>query len=907
MSDPSVTAMGIIGAQDLTEELLADIMGKLAMVFPSMDLEPTRRILEAKIGLSMSTGEGLSNQEHDPWVADVKASIKWTYWNAYQQQLQSQGFTGPVLRVMDEDTDNILTECGNPSLQEPWRVQGLVMGDVQSGKTGNYCGLINKAADAGYKVIVLLTGTIEELRSQSQERMDEGFVGQDSNDLIAGIRKKVIGAGRFREHTIPNVLTSVNFDFLTANQRSLNGIPLQNLSQPVLLVMKKNMTPLKRLIEFLKAQPGMRQGSNQLDLPLLLLDDEADNASVNAKRDEDPAKINALIRELLEQFKRSTYVGYTATPFANVFINPDPNRNDLFPSNFIYSLRAPNSYIGAGSMFSETGSQRHQLVALEDAADYFPEKHTKDHIVDGLPPSLQEAIGTYLVSCAIRDLRDESLRHRSMLINVSRFTDVQSKIADAAEAYLYALVSEIRQYLAADDLWQHHPSLIELHVLFDRHYADCGFGWDAIRSRLHDSVAAVKVLTINQRTEAENKLNYRQYKNTDKGRRVIAVGGMTLSRGLTLEGLCVSYFYRHSKAYDTLLQMARWFGYRPGYDDLCRVWMDEGAQGWFADISEAVVELRADLRHMYINRLPPSQFGIRVKSHPSLLLVTAKNKMRNATEIELSASFSNTLIETTALLREPDANSRNAGVTSEFVDQLGPATTSGTGFQWEGVDASVVARYLSAMTISALNQGFIQDAKTGEQPLVSFIKENSIIELNKWMVSLVQGNGNFVDGMELKDAKGATHRPKKRQRSFERPRFSSSKTIRINKHRLGDTNDERIGLSPTELKEAEDAWRKHADKSDIASKSVPGTAYRELRRTPLLVIHLLEPALDKPGSKRISATPNQVGSDLLVALSLVFPRYEETETTQVTYRINKVYLKNLGLLDEEEGSDEQLD
>jgi hypothetical protein len=217
MSDPFVTAMGIIGTRDLTEDVLADVMAKLHLIFGGTDLEPTRRQLEAKIGLNMGPGEGLTSGENEPWVEDSKASIKWSYWDSYFKQLQSQGFTGPVLRAIDEDTDNILTECGNPAIKEGWRIQGLVMGDVQSGKTANYCGLISKAADSGYKIIVLLTGTIEELRSQSQERMDEGFVGRDSNEILDGQQGPLIGAGRFRE-VIPNVLTSVSSDFLTAKE-----------------------------------------------------------------------------------------------------------------------------------------------------------------------------------------------------------------------------------------------------------------------------------------------------------------------------------------------------------------------------------------------------------------------------------------------------------------------------------------------------------------------------------------------------------------------------------------------------------------------------------------------------------------------------------------------------------------
>lgn len=901
MSDFSVTAMGILGDRDLTDEILAEIMGKLSLVFPNDDLEPTRKILENRIGLAMSPGEGLTSGDQEPWIADAKASIKWTYWDAYRQQLNSQGLTGSIIRAIDEDTDNILTECGNPSNPEQWRIQGLVMGDVQSGKTGNYCGLINKAADAGYKVIVLLTGTIEELRSQSQERMDEGFVGEDSNDLMDGIRTKVFGAGRFRENTIPNVLTSVSSDFLTANQRSLKGIPLQNLSQPVLLVMKKNMTPLKRLIEFIKSQRGA-QSSGQIDQPLLLIDDEADNASVNAKKDEDPAKINLLIRDLIGLFKRSSYIGYTATPFANVFINPDSQRNDLFPSNFIYSLKAPTNYVGASAMFMDDGSQGHQLVDLDDAEDYFPERHNRELQVDEIPQSLKDAVATFLLSCAIRDLRGEHLNHRSMLVNVSRFTDVQTRLSETLESHLYALLSEIRQYLSADEIWHHHPALTELKRVFDAQYAEIEFSWDVVRRKLHDSVASVKVLTINQKTEAENKLNYRKYKNTDKGRRVIAVGGLTLSRGLTLEGLCVSYFYRHSKAYDTLLQMARWFGYRTGYDDICRVWMHEDAQSWFGDIAEAVAELRADLRHMYVNRLPPSRFGIRVRSHPKLLLVTAKNKMRNSTEVDLSVSFSSTLVETTALFRDPDVNKRNLEATAEFVKLLGHASESSKRFVWSGVQAATIARYLSALTISPINQDFLADAKTGETPLIEFIKEGRVPQLRTWDVCVTQGSGKPVQGMAVALADGTVLQPTARSRSFEKLRSRMAATARINKHRLGEAGDERVGVDADTLSSIEEEWKNRED----GGKAISGAAFRERRSNPLLVIHHIEAKFDSDDAKKKKKTApvDDVGSDVKVAISLSFPSYVDNDETPVTYRVNKVYLDNIGLSDEEDDSDE---
>lgn len=904
MSDSFVTAMGIIGTRDLTEELLADVMAKLALIFGGMDLEPTRVQLEARLGLTMSKGEGLTSGDNEPWVEDAKASIKWTYWDSYAKQLQSQGFMGSILRSIDEDTDSILTECGNPAVREPWRIQGLVMGDVQSGKTANYCGLISKAADAGYKVIVLLTGMIEELRSQSQERMDEGFVGRDSNEILDGQQGPFIGAGRFRQ-VIPNVLTSVSSDFLTANQKSLKGIPLQNLNEPLLLVMKKNTTPLKRLVDFLKHQ--MHHGAKQLDIPLLVLDDEADNASVNAKKDEDPARINSLIRELLDQFRRASYVGYTATPFANVFINPDQNRNDLFPNNFIYSLKPPSNYVGAASIFAEEGRLSGQLQDVDDIEPLLPAKHRKDIEVNELPQSMMDAIGVFLISCAIRDLRGEPLKHRSMLINVSRFTEVQAKLADIVKEQLYTLVNEIKQYLAADGIWERHAPLVNLASLFGRHYPDCEFEWDEIRAKLYDSVASVKVLTINQKTEAEDKLNYRQYRNTEKGRRVIAIGGLTLSRGLTLEGLCVSYFYRNSKAYDTLLQMGRWFGYRPGYEDLCRIWMTPEAQDWFGHIADVVAELRSDIRYMHVNRLPPSRFGIRVRSHPDTLLVTAQNKMRNSDEVEIEASFSGRGIETPFLHRSEDENAENTRATARFLHALGQSELSGSRHLWRNIPAKDVGAYLRSLSISPQNQAFLPDAKTGDVPLISFILENEVEALREWDICVAQGDGGVADGLEFMGPNGVPVSVKKRERQFERPRPRDATFVKVNKQRVGEIADEKTDLPKDTIREVEEAWRLDPENK---GKRVSGRAYRAVRPRPLLTIHPIQPVNpanpDSRGASRILPA-SEIETELLLAISLSFPQFEESNGTSVLYRINKVYLRNIGLLDEDEGSDEDLD
>jgi len=910
MSDPFLIAIGLVGSRKLTDEVLHEVMATLSVLpqTKNSNLDSIRKQLESTIGVVMEAGEGITDGENVPWVEDIKASTKWTYWDSYVQQLKSDNFPAPVIRTLDEDTDNILTECGNPSSPNSWRIQGLVMGDVQSGKTASYCGLITKAGDSGYRFIVLLTGTIEDLRSQTQERLDEGFVGADSRDLLnRNTGGQRFGAGRFRSK-IPNVLTSIESDFLTKNRAALGGIPLENINEPVLLVMKKNKSALDNLISYLKSQTPT--GVERLRIPLLLVDDEADNASVNAKKDDSPATINRLIREVLDRFHQASYVAYTATPFANVFINPDAQ--DLFPSNFVYSLNAPTSYIGAASIFLERGGHDAQLVDVDDAAAIFPEKHKKDLEVQEIPESLKDAMGVFMLSCAIRDLRGEPLRHRSMLVNVSRFTDVQQRIADVVKNVRYELIEDVKQYAADDDLWRRRPTIVRLHELFIEHYRDCGSAWDDVRKGLYDSTASVKVLTINQRAGQDERLNYRVYRNNEKGRRVIAIGGQTLSRGMTLEGLCVSYFHRNSKAYDTLLQMGRWFGYRPRYADLCRIWMTPEAQDWFAHIAEVVAELRGDIRRMHANKWKPSQFGMRVKSHPGALLVTAANKMRNSSEVKVDLSFSLRATETPFLPKSRQANLQNASATSAFLSLLGRAERlggrgdDGGRFFWGNVPAAQVADFLGHLDIPPLNAAFIPDQKTGDRPIISFIRGSNLQELSRWDVCLPQGKGDEAAAIQFLGPDAKPTHVRKRRRRFERPSSTSASYLKVNKQRVGEIADEKVGLTDEQIAQAEREWRQNPTNND--KDTVPGSAYRGFRSRPLLTIHAIQPAGAEPGTKssRRILEVASIEPELLVAISLVFPEFEETETTTVPYRLNKVYMQQLGLF-EEEGDNEDED
>ncbi|MCY4187678.1 MAG: hypothetical protein OXD30_04265, partial [Bryobacterales bacterium] len=281
-------------------------------------------------------------------------------------------------------TDRILALLENPAKAGQWDRRGMVMGHVQSGKTANYTGLVCKAADAGYKVIVIIAGIHNNLRNQTQRRIDEGFIGRASTGRLGAKvpALTLVGVGRFDSRRQPNSFTTSQRDFNKMIADSIS-IPLQNLVQPVVFVIKKNSSTLRNLIEWLAAQ-NARHGTKTVREPMLLIDDEADNASINIKHEQDEiSTINHQIRELLALFDRKCYVAYTATPFANIFIDPDSEdemlSHDLFPRDFIVSLDPPDNYFGATRVFSD--ETKSIVWPIDDNADLLPLKHRIDHRV----------------------------------------------------------------------------------------------------------------------------------------------------------------------------------------------------------------------------------------------------------------------------------------------------------------------------------------------------------------------------------------------------------------------------------------------------------------------------------------------------------------------------------------------
>jgi hypothetical protein len=412
-------------------------------------IEQISKSLESKLDLSMPDATVIK-LPFEEWITERRADEELFYWSRYRQHLLQVGFSKEMVGTVGRDTDKIVGLLENPSKPGGWKRRGLVVGHVQSGKTANYSGVISKSADYGYRIIILLAGVHNNLRSQTQQRLEEAFIGVDTDKLEKNLtfNEAKTGVGRISDISrTPYSLTSREHDFQKSSKRASN-FTLGAVNVPVVFVIKKQTSVLKNLIEWLTSL-NETKGGKILSTPMLLIDDEADNASINTSTVEnDPTRINKLIRQLLALFEQTSYVGYTATPFANIFIDPESEHemveDDLFPKHFIVSLEAPENYVSASRIFGDDGDLSNFVVPVSDHLAAFPERHKITHPVDTLPPSLMEAVRRFILARAVRIQRGRSQDHSSMLVNVSRFNNVQKQVTSLVSHYVEELLNSIK-------------------------------------------------------------------------------------------------------------------------------------------------------------------------------------------------------------------------------------------------------------------------------------------------------------------------------------------------------------------------------------------------------------------------------------------------------------------------------
>ena len=755
---------------------------------------------------------------HTAWFKDAFAQSEQIYWRRYNSYLmRTKKMQVPVIRTLDEFTTKIMEHCGDPHLIQNFAYRGMVIGEVQSGKTGTFIGIINKAADVGYQIFIVLTGTSNNLRAQTQSRVDEGFIGLDSS----ASNNPPIGVSLYGRDGRATTFTTFYEDY-----NSKKSIDLRVYKGPIVFVVKKNSNVLEHLYTGLHSDINI-QGISQHNYSLMVIDDEADNASVNTK-DDSITKINFHIRRILKLFTKSTYIGFTATPFANIFIDFEATDtevgDDLFPEDFIAVMAKPSNYIGAEDIFNPKGKYHSMVRYNDDMYEILDKVHRNGTELSGLPDSLAKAIRCFILSCAIRELRGDRDKPMGMLINLSRFVYTHGSIADIVGNEFYKLKVEILNQYMRGSKALNNPIIKSLYNTWIEEYGPSSsyeFSWDEVQKTLGPAISPIEYIVVNSENKAEKALNYKQ----NPKMRVIVIGGDALSRGLTIEGLAITYFYRNSHNYDTLMQMGRWFGYRDGYADLCRVWIDKENEGWFEYISQAVNDLKDQLAEMEARNRLPREFGLRVQQNIKTLKITAYNKMLHTGKTRVEYRLSNRVLETVHIMVDKELLEKNYAAIESLIIQMRnnncketDRTARGNRL-WEGVPSQMISDFIGAYQVN--------DLDIYSDGLIETINSNPDL---KWDVCIRAGTSSNIH-YGIKDAVRNNYSCKEKR-----------KQIRMNRGRLISPKDLCDGSDISKEKEAEidRIYGLTHKNQDGEPKAPPVEVYMENRTHPILCIFYLD-------------------------------------------------------------------
>lgn len=833
------------------------------------------------------------------------------YFGRYEDYLRKNDFPENVIERIRIDNSKVLKLCANPdeSLnKDDSKKKGLVVGDVQSGKTANYIGLINLACDYGYKIIVLLAGMTDSLRQQTQSRVDMGFIGAIS-DSISSEQIVYTGVGIKSQEYYGIPMTNNEYDFVKFIRKNKN-FTTGDLIKPVVLIVKKNASVLRQIEKWLK--PGSKYLNGQQQ-NILIIDDECDNASVNTSKDISKAtKINGYICNLFNNFPIASYVGYTATPFANIFIKQDSDKyNNLFPSDFIVLLESPSNYFGPNKIFAfdnESKNSRFLRVLSESEPFSLPAKHKKGEAhFDKLPESLKEAILCFLIDNVIMTLRGKADKHRSMLINITVVNEIHDEIKEVVDDYLDLLRIVIKQDgLKETALFIKNEDMGMLYNIYNGEVQGYDFykearkeiPWELLKAGLLNEIEKIETSVFNN-TNKKNRFSYSDKKYDYDGARIIAIGGMVLSRGLTLEGLMISYYNRSTSLYDALMQMGRWFGYRNGYEDLCRIYISQINIQCFRAVVEAVENLKAQFRDMSLKQKTPAEFGLMVLESPdslntelrrykrSKLLATAKNKSRNSFEYTIQLNYGQEYADTSKLSTNELENEINIDVIHNFLSRLkidlgkdiekyySPDQNSKTPkLMVKNVPNTYIADCIKELHILPDNTKF------DTYNLSNYIYESS--SYTTWNVLIASGSSNSRFFDENKDV----------ERSFcIRP---GEDVIRIgsDNNRLINPGDFGVGMTPEMLEKAKEyakqmfneGSRKNPD--DLTAKD-----YLSVEdANPIFIIYPIRLKSNSEESLESIARVFSKGNPLL-GFAVGFPLKEKSE--KMKYLINEVKLKQL--------------
>ncbi len=873
--------------RSLIDSLQVSLDDALSMArVPSELIEEVRLRYEEEMTLPIRRANVLSGRGGPrAWfqVWDASGGYYWRTQRAYL--IDRQGRNQADIGALDDATDRILShlEDPRPCGPEQFDIRGLVMGHVQSGKTENFCALAAKAADVGYKLVIVLSGIHNSLRLQTQRRINRALGLDPTGVPVPDAGWRWIGLtsatlhGDFRPGTI-------DANVLQGNER-------------VLLVCKKNASVLRRLTRWMENRAPT-------SLPVLIIDDEADQASINtggnrlpmqeeadlgpddiddprAADELDPSVINGLVRTLIHSFSRVSYVAYTATPFANVLINhlaiDRDVFEDLYPRDFIVALPRPNGYVGAERLFGrdalpgeldrQPGLNVIEPIPEHEADPMTPTGTDVDLYDPSVSPSMQSAFLDFVLATAARTQRGCEDIPSTMLVHTHHRKPVQNRLGERLREF----ASEMRQSWRYDrttilpDLrsrWnsRFRPVIASVDVNLD-------IPFDAVEGHIDRFFRdPIPVLVLN--SDSADELDY----DADPTLKAVIVGGNRLSRGLTLEGLLVSFYVRRTGAFDTLMQMGRWFGFRESYVDLTRIWTTAELAGWFRDLALAEEELRREIARYERENLTPLDFGPRMRSHPAMM-ITSRDKMGSARIV--SQNYSGRRVDTTAFRLEDRSwlqSNLNAG--HQLIVDLGRPNgeeSSQTQPTWVGIPWQIVDSFLERYCFD--HRG-INDMGAVRQYIQAQARQDELVE---WRISIrgLRRRDNALGVERLLSVNGVDINRIARTRLRSTPHSIGSL---VNPSIIGEpgSGDEELGLS------IEQIARARASVND----AINFTDALRMQRNPsegLLILYPISP-FSKPRREEgnrlpLFDNPERDGCSVL-GIAIVFPASQSAATIE---------------------------
>jgi len=740
------------------------------------------------------------------------------YWPELRKHLLNIGWSSEDVTDLDEASNIVLASC-----QSPWEPssdgRGMVVGYVQSGKTTNFTAVIAKASDAGFRLIIVMSGLTKSLRRQTQVRLNEQLKNLSPLSWV--------------------FLTDEDRDF----DRASGVIPvLFNPSLRTCIVIKKNTSRLKKLNRFLDDAARTGQLAN---CPILVIDDEGDQASLSPNCDQTKAtRINKEIVKILDR-PRVNYISYTATPFANVFVNPFHEEN-LYPRDFIYPMKETKGYFGSRLMFG-SDIDRGGLNVVREISQ-LEETNFVGNDAPKRSESLWTAILWFLMAATARRIRGNGEQpHTTMLVNASERVqyhfEMWKVVRDIVLEFQKRLSNDSSFKIELESLWNNEMDLVDPQqfglekVDFDQIWAELGQTitlLGPLNGANHDSNPECGIIVDN--SGAEVRLAY----SDDRLRPIIVIGGSTLSRGLTLEGLVCSVFARSTKLYDSLLQMGRWFGYRRGYEDLPRVWMFNEVFQRFEFLAQVELEIRDEIKRYAETNLSPIDFGVRIRMHPGMS-ITRQAMMKGANRIQFN--FSGARPQTTFLENVRESIDRAYTATNQLVDRLLSEniekTTVTNGTLFRNVPVNHIRSFFDSENgyqLSQSNNYFNND------PLCKYIDlKSSKGEIQNWNVVFYSSKG-----------------------SRNTPSIRKLNMGVIGRSRLKTANEDGT-ISIGSLTDPSDKYL------DVPAKyKNPQDRYRDDSGIPLLVIYAIDKD-SKPGKNAQSRRSDLNAIDDLIATAVFFP------------------------------------